>query len=184
LDKKLVTVTIIAIISLVIAIIALSETYILISKTHESPIFSPTPRYSSQPSSPIPTQPTIVPTEPPSATLVIGYNESSREYIGDNTKVTLMVNVTYTSGSNININYSQFYLQLYAPRMGAFLAQGTTNALNSGSFTIGASHTSQLFELQFIYPTGTFNGMDNAATLYSLQYNGTALASWLNQGFY
>ncbi len=134
-----------------------------------------------------PKSPTIAPTPKPTpipSKMSISYSEISRD-VGNNTKVTLMVNATFIGGNDIDVSYSQFHLQLYAPRSGVFLPQATVNPLNSGNLTIGVSHSSQVFELQFVYSTTIFNGMDyDAHTYYSLIYSGSESVTWVNQGYY
>jgi hypothetical protein len=98
------------------------------------------------------------------------------------TKVTLKIDTTYNSGDTITINYSQFYLKLYSWRMVVPIAGGTVAPQNSGSFTMGPSHKTQTFQLNFEFDTTTFNGMDEGKTAYQLGYNGPAIVQWTNQG--
>ena len=131
---------------------------------------------SSGPSSTAP-----VATPIPSA-MSVSYIEIGRETKENNTQVALLVNATYTGGKSISVPYSEFYLQLYAPRMGTFLPQGIINPLNNGSLAIRASQPNQIFQLQFVFPTTTFNGMDyNVRTFYSLEFSGVPSVTWVNQ---
>jgi hypothetical protein len=109
------------------------------------------------------------------------YAESSREEVSNDYRVTLNVNTTYINGNEITIDYSQFYLRLYAQRFIAQIPAGTAYPLNNGTFTIGASHETQTFQLTFEFPVNSFNGMDNTGTQYNLEYNGTATAHFANQ---
>jgi len=59
---------------------------------------------------------------------------------------------------------------------------GTTTHKNSGSFTLGSTHKTQTFQLNFEFDTTGFNGMDTGATAYQLGYNGPATVQWTNQG--
>jgi hypothetical protein len=152
-----------------------------------NPINSPTPYGTSPPITNNPTPPiTIKPTSTPTPTsFTVSYIETNRESVaGDRTKVALTVNIGYRGGNSVTIDYSQFYLQLYAPRMTIFMYEGTVAPQNSGSFSIGASHQTASFQLTFSYPSGTFNGMDPAKTYYQLKYNGTATVQWLNQDYH
>jgi hypothetical protein len=121
------------------------------------------------------------PTASPSISIEVSFTESSRQEIGNNTKITLTVNVTYLNGNSINITYSQFYLALYAPRMGNQLPIGNVYPLENGKFTLGISNKTEIFELLFEFPTMSFNGMDNAITGYTLGYKGAAKIHWANQ---
>jgi len=128
--------------------------------------------------------PTILPhssSTPSSGALNVSYTESCREEIGNNSKVTITVNVTYLSGNDIRIDYSQFYLRLYAQRFIAQIPGGTTSPLNNGTFTIGVSHQTQIFQLIFEFSSDSFNGMNTVGTSYNLEYNGTASINWVNQ---
>lgn len=133
-------------------------------------------------------KPTLQPTaEPPSpnSQLTVFYTETTRENLNNATwRVTLTLNVHYQQGGEITLTYSQFYLQLYAPRMVVYLYEGTTAPKNSGAFTMGPSHTNEQFQLTFEYPQITFNGMDDAGTIYQLKYNGTAIVQFTNQSFH
>jgi hypothetical protein len=131
-------------------------------------------------STPVRNVPTTTPI--PSNRLSISYNESSKEEIGSSTFVTLTLNATYINGSDITLSDSQFYLGLYVYRMTFRMPQNTVSPINNGTFTLGLSHTTQIFELSFEFPTISFNGMDNTGTRYDLGYSGPAYVYWVNQG--
>jgi hypothetical protein len=120
---------------------------------------------------------------PSSGALNVSYTESGREEIGNDSKVTITVNATYLSGNDIRIDYSQFYLRLYAQRFIAQIPAGTTYPLNSGAFTIGISHQTSIFQLIFEFSSDSFNGMNTVGTSYNLEYNGTASINWVNQNY-
>jgi hypothetical protein len=149
-----------------------------------NPKTSPTP---TQPAIPQPTfyyPPTIPPTTRPNTHLTITYIESNRVESNGRATVTLTVTATYQSGNPITLNYSQFYLQLYTPRMVLYLYEGTINYPNHGSVTIGASNPTQTFHLMYEFGTDGFNGMDPAPIKYQLQYNSTATIDWPNQTYH
>jgi hypothetical protein len=141
-----------------------------------SPAASGTPSTTNTPT------PTVSPSS--DASLSLSYSEASRQSEGSNTKVVLSVNITYQKGGAVTLSYSQFYLQLYAPRMVVLMYVGTVNPQNSGTFTLGPSHSTEVFQLTFEFPTESFNGMDTATTGYELQYNGTATINWTNQSYH
>lgn len=156
-----------------------------------NPSASPTPAPTSPPTTPEPsikTTPTATPNPTQiqqSTQLSINYNETTRQNITrETTQVTLNVQATYQSGDAATIPYSQLYLRLTTARLGFTLNQGYSYPQNTGSFTLSPSHTTESFQLTFEYPTESFNGMDNAPTLYSLCYNGTAQVTWENNRWY
>jgi hypothetical protein len=118
------------------------------------------------------------PTPIPSSSVSISYNESSREEISALTKVTLTVNITYVNGADLHLRYSQFYLKLYAQRLFLHIPAGEVYPLNNGTFTLGVSHRTEIFQLVFKFPTISFNNMDDVRTLYQLAYNGPPYISW------
>ena len=98
---------------------------------------------------------------------------SSKENINNvNTKVTYTITAINPQGNEFTINYSDFYLQLSVYRMFKKMNEGTVRPQNSGTLTLNPSHSPENFTLTFMFPATTFNGMDYAATQYSLQYNG------------
>jgi len=115
----------------------------------------------------------------PATSIAVKYLEIKRENVGNNTDVTLTVNATYLGGSEINLNYSQFFLQLTVPRMAMQLPQGTTYPLNDGSFILGTNQKTHIFQLSFEFGTYGFNGMDISTTEYYLSFNGTASVQWI-----
>lgn len=136
-------------------------------------IINQTPKSQSQ---------TLTPTSTPISNITLSYNETSRENIGDDSKITLTVNATFINGSEININFSQFYLQMYVVRgLIDHIPEGTENPLNNGTFTLGTSQQTNIFQLTFEFPTYGFNGMDTTTTQYNLEFNGTASIQWINQ---
>ena len=154
-----------------------------------SPLPHPTPYLTTTPTT-LPTEPitnTPQPTQPPSpdSQLTVSYTETSRENVNNASyRVVLTVNIAYQQGGEFTLTYSQFYLQLYAPRMIYYMYEGTVAPQNSGAFTIGPSHTNQQFQLTFEYPQITFNGMDDAGTSYQLKYNGSAIVQFTNQDYH
>ena len=114
----------------------------------------------------------------PNTVLDVNYTETCRQIVGNDTTVTLTVNATYISGSDIQLSYSQFYLGLYAPRFIAQIPAGTTYPLNNGTFAVGISHQTQIFQLNFEFGSSSFNGMDNVGTFYNLEFSGTAVINW------
>ena len=127
---------------------------------------------------PIKNSPT--PTPIPPSKLSISYYESNREEIGGSTKVTIHVNATFINGTDVNFDYSQFYLGLYAPRVPLDMPAGSVYPLNNGTFELGFSHMTETFQLNFEFSTSSFNGMDNSVTHYKLEYNGSAPINWIN----
>jgi hypothetical protein len=174
-------VTLSLILSLTALIIVIQNTNFL-SQTPppntESPPAYPSTAYPST-ATEIPTTPT-----PPATKLTINYTETNRVRNKDTTKVTLTIDATYDSGSEVTIDYSQLYLTLYAGRMTVWMNVGTDGHQNSGNFNIGPSHSTQTFQLNFEFPTTSFNGMDEVGTYYRLSYNGAATIQWTNQDFY
>ena len=157
--------------------------FVILGGTSILPTISPQPSPTLIPQktptiTTVPTATNSPTTTPSSSVLAISYSESSREEIGSNSKVTIIVNATYISGNSISIDYSQFYLQLYALRFVDHMPQGTTYPLNSGTLTLGVSHRTQIFQLIFEFSTDSFNGMDNTGTVYNLEYNGPASINW------
>ncbi|MCL2643700.1 MAG: hypothetical protein FWD52_09415 [Candidatus Bathyarchaeota archaeon] len=139
------------------------------------PLTPTTPTYTA----PTHTTPT---TTPPETVLAITYTETNRAENKGITKVTLTVDVTYKIGDPVTINYSEFYLRLYTGRNIFAWEVGTTTPKNSGSFTLGPSHKTQTFQLNFEFSTTCFNGMDyDCTTLYQLKYNGPATAQWAKE---
>jgi hypothetical protein len=178
--------SIFVVISLILSVA--SFLFVILGGTSILPIISsqPSPTVISQRTPTTTSMPTATnsPTAiPSSSVLEVSYNESSREEIGTNSKVTITVNATYISGNGINIDYSQFYLQLYASRFIAHIPAGTTYSLNNGTLTLGVSHKTQIFQLTFEFSTDSFNGMDNTGTVYNLEYNGAASINWANQRY-
>ena len=125
--------------------------------------------------------PTPKPTAPTTySDISIGYNETSREDIANDTRrLTLTVNVIFINGSELSVDYSQFYLQLWAVRFVPTSIAGTTYPLNSGNFTLGNNQRAYSFQLTFEYNALSWNGIENGATYYVLEYNGPASVNWL-----
>ena len=178
-DKKLMAVTLIAIMSLVIAIIALSEFYNVITESQKiSLINSATPVSTSSTK--------VSPMTKPEPTfqqswIAIQDNETNREEIGGNTQVTLSLNATYINGSPVTVSYSDFNIQLYTLRMSMQDKEGTVYPLNKGSFALSSANRTEIFELTFEFSTYGFNGMDTSTNEYFLQYNGSASVQWIPQ---
>lgn len=161
--------------------------------TPSNPSITPTPTatsppVTSEPSSYIKITPSPSPYPTPARQpiqITINYNETARQnFTSEKTKVTLNVEATYQNGETTTIPYSQFYLRLTTARAGFTLNEGYSYTENTGVFTLGPGHTAESFQLTFEYPTTSFNGMDNAKTLYSLCYNGTALVIWENNSWH
>jgi hypothetical protein len=150
-------------------------TFVIVAQDHglfapSTPSNTPKVQVTSTPN------PTQTPTE-----LNISYTQSPKEDLNNGlSKVTYAMSVTYQKGSPITVNYSNFYLQLSAPRMGIVLPAGTVAPQNSGTLTLSSSHPTEVFELMFEFPTTSFNGMDQATTYYGLYYNGAATVNWLS----
>ena len=146
--------------------------------TPNSPTMEPTtPTYTAPPIMSTPS-PTLT---PPETDLTITYTEINRVKNDVRTDVTLTIEITFNSGKPINIDYSQFYLSLYAERIIISVHAGTSSPKNSGSFTLSSSHKTQTFQLDFSFGTNSFNGMDTVLTSYMLSYDGPATVQWTNQ---
>lgn len=129
--------------------------------------------------------PTASPTPmPPKSNISIAYTETVRESLNDTTtRVTLTVNAEYLNGSKVSIDYSQFYIDLTVFRTVA-LTKGEVYPVNGGAFTLGASHPTQAFQLNFEFPTKTDDGTGLTQTFYALRYNGNAEVDWLNPEYH
>jgi hypothetical protein len=111
--------------------------------------------------------------------LTASYITTSKENVNGTTTLVLTVNLTYTKGLfDTTIDYSQFNLKLYATRALSYIYEGAVNPENNGKVTIGSSHPTQTFQLNFQYDTLTFNGMDNAPQEYQLSDNGATTIQW------
>jgi|GEM_PF-2020356 len=129
--------------------------------------------------------PPLQPTQTPGSThLTINYTEINRVENKGRTKVTLSIDVTYDSGDPITIDYSHFCLHLYVWRMIAPMNVGTAEPQNSGRFTLGSSHSTQTFQLDFEFSTTEFNGMDEGRTIYNMGYTGPAEVQWLTDSLF
>jgi hypothetical protein len=145
-----------------------------------------TPTITDSPPSPTPTiTPEPTPTTPPPQTeLTLLYEEIDRVENNGITKVTLTIDLNYTSGPPITIKYSQFCLQLGVWRTLIYFGAGTVETQNSGSFTLDSSHKIQTFQLTFEFQTMGHNGMDPAKHWYQLYYDGPAVIEWKNQKYH
>jgi len=185
--------TVILYVAVTLSLILSLTTLIIVTQNNNT--FTPnspttTPEYTEPPTitSNPPTEPptiTSIPLSPstqPETSLTVTYTETNREEDDGTTKVTLTVDVTYNNGNDITIKYSEFYLQLYTPRMIVYMAGGKVAPINSGSFNLDPSHKTQTFQLDFAFSTMGFNGMDAAPHVYQLAYSGPATVQWTNHG--
>jgi hypothetical protein len=125
---------------------------------------------------------TINPTNPPATPfageLTLSASENKQDLGDDRIKVTYTITAQYSGGNNITINYSQFYLELYAPRMIFYMPRGTVNPQNSGTIHLGPAHSSETFQIIYQFGTAISNGMDQTTAVYQLKFNGTATTNW------
>jgi hypothetical protein len=166
---KTTTKAIIVLVSLSLIFSLTSFVIIITGNAGNIRIFSNHPATSQRP----------IPTQTPYPNIMeINYNETYREVIGNNTRIVLTLNATLFHGNGISINYSQFYLNLYVGRLGLNLPVGTAYPINDGSFPLGNSNKSYIFQLVFEFSSNNSNGMDIVPTRYNLDFNGPASIQW------
>jgi hypothetical protein len=133
------------------------------------PAVTPLPLITNPPeSTPIPVW------VPNDSDLTFSYETSDRQNLNNGqTQVTITIYIQYYGKVETTINYSQFYLYTYSPRMTVPMNQGTANPQSTGSVTVGPAHTTETIQLTFEFRTKDFNGMDVVNTAYQLKYKET-----------
>ncbi|MGD6810399.1 MAG: hypothetical protein ACQCN3_11935 [Candidatus Bathyarchaeia archaeon] len=118
---------------------------------------------------------TLIPVWVPSGSdLTFSYETSNRQNLNNGqTQVTLTIYIQYYGKVETKIDYSQFYLYTYSPRMTVPMNQGTANPQNTGTATLDPTHTTETIQLTFEFRTLDFNGMDVVGTAYQLKYKET-----------
>lgn len=122
--------------------------------------------------------PTTPPATPSTGELTLSASENKQNLSDDRIRVTYTITAQYTGNCEITINYTQFYLQEFAPRQIFYVYKGTISPQNHGTVTLSPTHPSDVFQVTFEFGTNISNGMDPASALYQLAYNGTATTHW------
>lgn len=105
--------------------------------------------------------------------LTFTYDYRKTDLNNSQTEVGYIITAAYHKDTPVTINISDFYLKLSCQN-GNTMDAGTVLPQNNGTLTLDPSHTTKTFELSFQFPTYSFNGAEQAATHFTLQYAGQA----------
>jgi hypothetical protein len=128
---------------------------------------------------PTPTpSPILTPAPTPTSNIALGYNEVSRQTIGDDTKILLEVNAQYNFGNAVTLNYQNFNLTIITnathgiPPVTFREQTGIAKPLETGSVTIDSTNRAANFSLTFQFQTKreTFYGDILDFTGYDVTY--------------
>jgi hypothetical protein len=108
--------------------------------------------------------------------ITVNYSEFSRETIGNDTRLVLLIKVEY-QGEPVTLNYTQFKIEILTTRGGLeppgfYIDSGAELPEESGTFVVGGSNQVVSFKLTYQFSTlqnSNFSGLRHFAT-YELRY--------------
>jgi hypothetical protein len=159
------------ILALVVIALAIATPNIIFSGSNNA-----TPTNTITPTPAATTTPTMAPTANYTYKypLTFTYDYQKTDLNNSQTEVGYIITAAYHKDTPLTINYSDFYLKLSYQNGINTMDAGTVSLQNNGTLTLDPSHTTETFELSFQFPTYSFNGAEQAATHFTLQYSGQA----------
>jgi hypothetical protein len=134
------------------------------------------------------TAPTITPqptaSHPLGAPYNLSYTELTRETVGNDTRIVVIINAQYNWGDFATIYYQGFNLQVFIVQGGLALNMmvnsDNVRPLEEGQVTINGSNSTANFQLLFEFPSMQYNS-DGPVPFsqfgsYGIQYEGTTIS--------